>query len=177
MGGALGAATGAAIGSAVGDPAAGALMGAGLGAISGGIVGDQLDQIDADNRARIAAQMGRQVQAGAVDVSEVVAMTQAGVADELIANHVRIHGVNRPLHSQDLIYLQQQGVSSTVVQAMQQPPPAAAPQPTVIHRPAPPPSVLIVEDDPWCDPYWGPHYAHRRRHHPGMTWGFSYHNH
>lgn len=179
MGGAIGAGTGAIVGNAIGGQGpAGAIIGAGIGALSGGVIGSELDQIDAENRARIAATMGRQVQAGAIDVSEVVSMSRAGVAEELIANHVRIHGMNRPLTSQDLIYLQQQQVSPTVVQAMQAPPVRQASyqqvEPATVVVRQPPPTTVIVED-PWCaPPVYYYHGCHRPP--PGIGWGFSYHN-
>ena len=183
LGGAVGAGTGAIVGNAIGGAGpAGALIGAGVGALSGGLIGSELDQIDAENRARIASTLGRQVQTGAVDVTEVISMSQAGVADELIVNHVRIHGMNRPLNSNDLIYLNQQRISPTVIQAMQQPPVRQAtytsynePAPVVVHeRPAP---VVIVQEDPWCGP---PVYYHHHRRYcgppPGVSWGFTYRN-
>lgn len=182
VGGAIGAGTGAIVGNAIGGAGpAGALIGAGVGALSGGLVGSELDQMDAENRARIASTLGRQVQAGAVDVAEVVSMSQAGVSEDLIVNHVRIHGMNRPLTSQDLIYLNQQRISPAVVQAMQQPPPVrqatytsyTEPAPVIVRESRP---VVIVEEDPWCGP---PVFYHHRRYHcppPGMSWGFTYHN-
>ena len=122
FGGLLGAGTGAIVGNALGAPGAGAAIGAGVGALSGAAIGNGMDEVEAKNRAMIAQQLGRQVSASAVTVNDVVTMTKAGVNEELIVNHVRAHGVAAPLQANDLIYLQQQGVSPRVVATMQTPP-------------------------------------------------------
>jgi hypothetical protein len=149
FGGITGAGLGAVVGSAVGDPLAGAAIGAGAGAVTGAVVGDQLDQIEARNRAEIEARLGRPVAPGAVRLDEVVAMTKAGVSDDVIINHIRVHGSAQIPQTNDLIYLQQNQVSQRVIAALQQPPPA------VSAVPAPPPGVVV---QPCCvDPYpWGP---------------------
>ncbi len=153
IGGLGGAGLGALVGSATGHAGAGAAIGAAAGALGGAAVGGALDDIDAKNKAQIAASMnGRPVPAGAVSVVDVVNMTHAGVAEELIVNHVRAHGVNVALQSQDLIYLQQQGVSPRVVQAMQD----TGIRPVVYQTSAPPPVVV----ERVYDPYWGPYYRH-----------------
>jgi hypothetical protein len=156
LGGLLGAGTGAVVGSAVGHPGAGAALGAGVGAISGAAIGSAQDEMEAKNRAMIAQQLGRQVAAGAVTPNEVIAMTRAGVNEELIVNHIRAHGTAAQLQSQDLINLQQQGISARVVATMQ----ACPPQPPVMVQEAAPPPV-VVEGYPYG--YYGPPprpYAH-----------------
>jgi uncharacterized protein YcfJ len=175
FGGLLGAGTGAVVGNAVGNTGAGAAIGAGVGALSGAAVGSELDQIDAKNRAMIAQQLGRQVSANPVSIDDVVNMTRAGVDEELIANHVHTHGVNKILQAQDLIYLQQQGVSKRVISAMQEPPLRQAP-PTVIQQGTPPP--VIIEECPYGPPYWGPPYFYYRhyRPEPRVHWGLSFMN-
>src|SRR5215467_3933456 len=67
-GGLGGAGLGAIIGSATGHAGAGAAIGAAAGALTGGAVGGALDDIDAKNRAQIAAQMHQQIAAGAVSI-------------------------------------------------------------------------------------------------------------
>ncbi|MGD0653486.1 MAG: glycine zipper domain-containing protein [Thermoguttaceae bacterium] len=161
LGGVLGAGTGAAIGSACHNPLAGAAIGAGVGTITGAAVGSALDEQDARNRAMIAQQLGRQVSGNPVTIPDVINMTRAGVDEELIVNHVRIHGVAAPLQAQDVIVLQQQGVSKRVIATMQEPP-VVQPQPMVIQQ-APPPAV-IVEEYPYGRPYPGPPYYYYRRH-------------
>lgn len=175
LGGLLGAGTGALIGDASGNAGAGAAIGAGIGALSGAVVGSELDAIEAQNRAQIEAQLGRQLREGAVTVEDVVMMSENGVSDELIVNHVRANGMRQPPNTQDLIYLSQQGVSSRVVSAMQEPPRQREPEKVVVREPSPPVVVHEVYGPPvyHCPPrhYWR-HYRHR----PGVSWGISFSN-
>jgi hypothetical protein len=173
LGGLLGAGTGAAIGSATGHTAAGAIIGTGVGAISGAAVGGAMDEVEAQNRAQIEQHLGRQLAAGSVTIADVVNMTQAQVDETLIANHVRYHGMAAPLQANDIIYLQQSGVSPKVVAAMQEPPRVAQP---VYTTPGPPQTVIVA--DPYYPPpyYWGPppyRYHGYPRCRPGMTWGVT----
>ena len=178
LGGLFGAGTGAIIGDAIGGKAGpGAAIGAGLGAVAGGLAGAGLDEVEARNRAMIEQQLGRQVAAGAVRIDQVVTMTQAGVDDELIVNHIRAHGVARPLQTDDLISLQQQGVSTKVIKAMQEPPPQPA-RPAVIQEVPPP---VVIHEYSYGPPFWGPSCNHPRyyrpRHvRPGVSWGMSFYN-
>jgi hypothetical protein len=175
-GGLLGAGVGALVGNAVGNPGAGAAIGAGVGAVSGAAIGAGMDEVEAKNRAMIEQQMGRQVAAGAVTTDEVVNMTNAGVDDQLIINHVRAHGMAVPLSSGDLILLKQQGISPSVVEAMQSSPPRVAQGQVVVAQPAPQP--VIVEEYHYGAPYWGPPPYRYYRHHyppprPGVSWGVT----
>lgn len=177
LGGLTGAGVGAIIGDAVDEPLAGTAIGAGIGALTGSVIGQNLDEIEARNRAQIEARLGRAAPAGAVTVEDVVAMTQSGVDPDVIGTHVRIHGPARQLQPADLIFLQNNGVDKQVVQMMQNPPappgvlPASAAQP------------VIVEEHIHVDP-WGPPRPRRFRHHhyrhrhskPGVSWGLSFHN-
>ncbi|MGW8258366.1 MAG: glycine zipper domain-containing protein [Thermoguttaceae bacterium] len=175
FGGLLGLGTGAAVGSALHNPVAGAAIGTGVGALSGAAVGSALDEQDAKNRALIAQQLGYQVSGNPVSIADVVNMTRAGVDEELIANHVRTHGVAAPLQAQDLITLQQQGVSKRVISAMQEPPQRQTP-PVVVQQGAPPP--VIVEEYRYGPPFWGPprYYYHHYRPRPAVHWGLSFGN-
>ncbi|HWA98819.1 MAG TPA: glycine zipper domain-containing protein [Pirellulales bacterium] len=137
LGGAGGAGVGALVGSASGHAGTGALIGAGVGALSGGLVGNGLDQIEARNRAQIAAQMGRQLPPGGVQVNDVIAMSQSRVDEELIVNHVRSNGMAHPLQAGELIALEQQGVSKNVILAMQSAPPRVAAPPAAVVAPGP----------------------------------------
>ena len=147
-GGLIGAGTGAVVGHALGNTAGGALVGAGGGALSGAAIGNGMDESEAQNRAMIAQQLGRQVDPGAVTISDVIAMKQANVNEDLMINHIHAHGMAAPLQTNDLINLPQQGISSRVIAAMQESPPRQ--QPVVIQQ-APPP--VIVEEYPG---YYGP---------------------
>ena len=169
LGALAGAGAGAIIGDATGGNAGtGALIGAGLGTITGAAVGDAMDEMQAQNRAEIAAQLGRQVQSGAATTQEVVAMTQAGVNPQLISNYVRTSGLARPLTANDVIYLHNQGVATEVIDVMQNPPvPAAVAQ-------VPPPPVVVQEHyygAPYCRPHFG--YYHHPRQRPRTSFGFS----
>ena len=148
VGGLAGAGAGAVVGHAMGNTAAGAAIGAGVGALTGAAIGNSQDQAEARNRAIIEQQIGRQL-AGAVRVDDVIAMTRAGVAPELIMNHVRAHGMVAPLQANDLIVLQQQGVDSRVIATMQTTPPVAG-QPVIVQQDPPP----VVVDDYYGRPYY-----------------------
>ena len=141
LGGVTGAGVGALVGSSVRHPLAGALVGAGVGAISGAAVGTGLDQIEARNRAAIAATMGRPVPPGAVAINDVISMSEAGVSENVIINHIRYNGVQHPPQTGDLIALQRANVSPRVIEALQAPPAqtVAAPPPPAVYPPPPPP--------------------------------------
>jgi hypothetical protein len=175
FGGLLGGGTGAIVGNSLGNPLAGAAIGAGVGALSGAAVGNALDEQDARNRAMIAQQFGQQVSATPATVNDIINMSRAGVNEELIANHVRIHGMAAPLQAQDIIALQQQGVSTRVIAAMQEPP-IRQTQPVVMQQGAPVP--VIIEEYPYGRPYWGPpcYYYHHYRPAPSMHWGVGFSN-
>ena len=169
LGGLGGAGLGAIIGKQTGNTGAGAVIGAAAGAITGAAVGNELDEIDARNRAMIEQQMGRKISAAAVTMHDVVSMSQAGVGDELIVTHLRSHGMAAPPSAQQIIELKQAGVSDRVVQAMQTsplPPTGPPPGAPVIGAP------VIIEEHYYGPPrpywprgYWGG-YRHR-----GPRWG------
>ncbi len=175
-GGLTGAGVGALIGDAVGETAGGAAIGAGIGALTGGAIGGALDDIEARNRAEIAAQLGRPVAQGQATVGEIVAMSRAGVDPRLIVNYVSNSGMAQPVTAQDVIYLTQQGVAPDVIQAMQTPRVAQA-APGFI---APPPRPVIIEEHHYGPAYSHPHhfhyYHHHHRHHhgPRVGWGISF---
>ncbi len=119
-------------------------------------MGGSLDEIEARNQAEIASRLGHPVAPGAVSIDDVVAMTRAGVPEEVIVTHVQTHGVIAPLQATDLILLQQQGVSPRVVQSMQNPPQVAAPaaygQPVVVAQPYPAPVPVYYAPPPYFYP-------------------------
>ena len=170
-----GAGVGALVGSATGDAGTGALIGAGVGALTGNVVGGAMDDIEARNRAQIAATMGRPVAVGAATPGEVVAMSRAGVDPQLMVNYINNSGVAQPASPQDVIYMTQNGVPPMVIQAMQTPRVAQAPAVVV---PPPPPGPVVVEEvyygPPPCfgpPPYWG-----HRHCGPRVGWGVSFSN-
>jgi len=152
IGALAGAGTGAIIGHATGNTGAGTAIGAGIGALTGAAVGTAMDDIAAQNRAQIATQLGRQVQAGAANINEVVSMSRAGVDSRLIQNYVRTSGVVQPISAQDVIFLHNQGVATDVIQAMQTP--TVPNGPVVAGRPP-----VIVEEHYYGPPaYYAPHF-------------------
>src|SRR6476469_7075927 len=156
FGGLTGAGVGALAGHAAGNTGAGALIGSAVGALTGAAVGEHIDADLARSRAEIEARMGRQM-IGAVTPQDVIAMTQAGLSDDVIATHIRANGVAQPLQVNDLIGLRNMGVRDSVINAMQQTPPrgaqfAQAAQPVAIY-PAYPPPVVVA---PPYYPVWGP---------------------
>jgi hypothetical protein len=121
---------------------------------SGAPIGTTLDDIDARNRADIAAQLGRPVAPGPATPAEVAAMTHAGVDPRFIISYINRSTNMNPITAQDVIYLHEQGVNEQVIQAMLTP--GAAYSRSEIARTMPP-RILIIEE-PW--PYYGyPHYG------------------
>jgi hypothetical protein len=177
-GGLAGAGIGAIVGNSVGNPLAGTAIGAGIGALTGNAIGTAMDDMQAQNRAEIAAHLGRPVAQGAASVEEVVAMSRAGVDPQLIANYVNNSGVARPINAQDVIYMHQQGVPTGVIDTLQRPQVAAAPQPTYV---AQQPRPVIVEEIHYGAPYYCPtprhyYYHHRHHHEPRVGFGISFSN-
>ncbi len=168
IGALAGAGTGAIVGNAVGNTGAGAAIGAGIGALTGAAVGSTMDEMQAQNRAAIASQLGRQVSVGAATTEEVIAMSRAGVGPRLIQNYVRTSGFSQPLAASDVIYLHQQGVATEVIQTMQNPPV----QQTAI---AACPPAYIEEHHYGPPPYYGPRYGYHHGYHrgPRFSWGVS----
>ena len=111
--------------------------------------------------------------AGAVTADDAIAMTRAGLSDDVITAHIRANGVAQPPQVNDLINLRNQGVSDAVITALQT---TRAPV-AVVRAPPPPPPVIVesVHYDPWCYPPPWRHHHHHRRHRPGVTWGFHFH--
>jgi outer membrane lipoprotein SlyB len=170
LGGAL---AGAAIGENNGNALAGAVLGAAGGGLAGAAIGDAMDAEIARNQAIIEERMGRRM-ANAVSVADVVAMTQAGLSDDVIVTHIRAHGVAQSPQVDDLITLRNARVSDSVINAMQEPPPSVAP---VEYRTAP---VIVEEHYVYPPPRWyyrHHHHHHRRHRQPGVAWGFEFHDH
>jgi hypothetical protein len=139
-----------------------------VGTISGGAIGASVD--DEIDRARVEAQIGRQLAAQAT-IGDVLAMSQAGVGDNVIIAHIQTSGVAQKPSPEDVIYLKNAGVSDAVVLAM-----LKGPSPSVVYKSAPAP--VIVEEHYYSDchsPYWRHyHFGHRHRHHGSrVSWGVS----
>jgi len=174
FGGLTGAGVGAAIGSASGKTGEGAVIGTAVGALTGAAVGSSLDEINAQNQALIEQRLGRRM-VGAATINDTIAMTKAGLGDDVIITHLRTNGLAGVLTASDLIALKQAGVSDRVLQAMQES--TAVPPPVAM--PVAQPPVIVQEHyyaRPWPEPCYRPHPWHYRHAHrpPSWSWGFSY---
>ncbi len=174
LGALTGALGGAAIGQHNGDTASGAILGTAVGALAGSIVGDTIDYEAARSAEIIEQRMGRRL-AGAVQLNDVIAMSQAGLSENVIATHIRANGVASPPSVGDLITLRNAGVSDSVIQTMQQTPlPASQVSgPVVVHQPGP----VIIEEHHYVEPPFPFHGHHHRSHgprHRGVHWGVSF---
>jgi hypothetical protein len=117
-------------------------------------MGASLDDIDARNRAGIAAQLGRPVAPGPATPAEVVAMTHAGVDPRFIVCYINRSTNMSAVTAQDVIYLHDQGVNEQVIQAMLTP--GSAYTRSEVARSMPP--QLYIVEDPWW-PYYYPRYG------------------
>lgn len=77
---------------------------------------------DARNRVAMERATGRPVMARPVTVSDVLGWHQSGVRDENIMTHIRTHGLYQPLQGQDILTLQNHGVSVEVIRSMKEHP-------------------------------------------------------
>lgn len=77
---------------------------------------------DARNRIAMEKSTGRPVAARPVTVNDVLGWRQAGVPDSNIITHIRTHGLYQPLQGQDVLTLQNHGVSVDVIRAMKEHP-------------------------------------------------------
>jgi hypothetical protein len=157
LGGLTGAGVGALVGDAAGNAGAGAAIGTAIGAITGTAIGENIDADMARSKAEIEARMGRQMQ-GAVTPQDVIAMTQAGLSDDVIATHVRANGMAQPLAANDLIQLRNMGVRDGVINIMQQTPPrmAQSNQPLAMYPATYPVAAAPVMVAPYGYPVYGP---------------------
>jgi len=175
FGGLTGAGVGAVVGDATGHPGAGAVIGSAVGAITGAAVGSGIDADVARSKAEIEARLGRQMQ-GAVTPQDVIAMTQAGLSDDVIVTHIRANGMAQPLQVNDLIGLRNTGVRDGVINAMQQTPPrlaqVAPAVPAYSAYPAYPAPVMVYQ--PWYPPPPPPAaFYYRGGPHGRVGWGVS----
>jgi predicted small secreted protein len=152
LGGLIGAGVGTAVGAATGDTGTGAVVGGLLGAGVGGLAG-----ADADDRERERADIRRaaaeaQATPGPVGLTDVVQLTQRGVSDDVIVNHIRTSRATYRLSTADIEMLKANHVSDRVINEMMNsqsrigPPP---PRTVIVHETAP--TTVIYERGP----YWG----------------------
>jgi surface antigen len=174
LGGVGGALAGAAIGRNNGDTAIGALVGGAVGLFTGAAIGNSVDE-----RERRAAYQNQQqyLYSRAASANDIISMSQSGVAEEVIINHIRENGIQRRPEVSDVIALHRQGVSERVITAMQTASeggrPIAPPQPVYRARP------VVVEEyyyvrPAYCPPPHFHHYHHHHHPHSHVHWGFSF---
>ena len=108
-GGLIGATAGGIIGYQSGNPVAGAAIGAAVGALGGGLVGSAMD--DSDKKALA-------VNPDYLTIVKIADMGKQGVPDSVIISEIqRTHSVYQ-LNSEIINYLQQNKVSSKVIDYM-----------------------------------------------------------
>jgi hypothetical protein len=137
-GGALGAGIGALAGRCPGAALAGGLIGAGAGGLAGAAV-------DANREKKAERAAAADAALRAPSLEDIVKMTQAAVPPNQIIDQIRTSRVVYRLTSDQIVWLNQQGVHPSVVAEMQ----ATAyrsPQ-RVVYTSAPPP-VVVVEPGP-----------------------------
>lgn len=142
-GGGIGAGTGALIGRASGHTGLGAAVGGIIGAVSGGLVGNAVDEAKAEARAAAAANPPR----APLQPVEIVQMAQQRIDDGIIISQIRNTGSVYHLSAQDIVWLNQNGVSEPVIREMQ----ATAGRPVgrvQVVRPVYPAPVYVVEPPP-----------------------------
>jgi hypothetical protein len=80
--------------------------------------------------------------AASQDLQEIVKFTQAHMTDDVIVSYIKNSGKTYSLSADDMLYLNSQGVSQTVLSALLAAKPAGAPAPeTPAPAPAPPPAA------------------------------------
>jgi hypothetical protein len=110
------------VGKQLGNTGAGAAIGAITGLAAGGLIGKDEDlREERDNAQRQAAyQQDLRIREGrAVSNDQIIQMSQAGLSDSIICNEIRTHGGKFDTSPNAIIYMQQAGVSNTVITAMQ----------------------------------------------------------
>jgi hypothetical protein len=144
-----GALAGGALGTGIGALAGGrhsgtaALAGGLIGAAAGGLTGAA---VDASNNKKAQQTAAAQVAARAPTYEDIVRMTQSGVPDREIIDQIRTSGAIYHPNSDQLVYLNQNGVHEAVISELQATayarPVYVRPAPVVYVEPAPPPPVI-----------------------------------
>lgn len=188
VGGLGGAIAGSIIGDHNDEAGAGAVIGGALGAVAGAIMGNATDRDAAAMRYQTPSAYGAAPSyqpaypRGAVSPQDAIEMTRAGLADNVIINHVHQYGVQRPLEVNDIIQLHQQGVREPVISAMQRAQvgsgtgaQASAPAPVIVqpqYHVAP--SYIVPVEPAWYPHYYHHHHFHPRHHHSSVRFSFGF---
>ncbi len=189
----LGGVTGALIGGVVGhqnrETTEGALIGGAVGAIAGGVIGNKRDQVYRqqqyyqpqpsyttyhEHRTYVQAPPQQRiiVTRRPVTTSEVINMTRSGVSDAVIVAHMQTNGIAMQPDVNDVILMNQEGVSDYVVNAMQSGGRVTTvyQQPTTVYRTYPQPAPVVVREEIHYpqqvyqarQPSYRPYYVERR---------------
>jgi hypothetical protein len=138
-GGAIGAGVGALAGRCPGAAVVGGLIGAGAGGLAGAAV-------DANREKKAERAAAADAALRGPSLEDVVKLTQAAVPPGQIIDQIRSSGIVYRLTPDQLVWLNQQGVHSSVIQEMQS---TAYRSPRrVVYTSAPPPAVVVVEPAP-----------------------------
>lgn len=188
MGGVAGALLGGVIGHQNHETTEGALIGGAVGALAGGVVGNQQQKAEREryynsqyyhapnvvyttpvyheHRTYVQVPQQRVVTRRPVTTAEVINMTRSGVSDAVIVAHIQSNGVALRPDVNDVILMNQEGVSDYVVTVMQQ---QGTGYRTVTTYPQPAPVVVqekvYVQPTPVYQarqPSYRPYYVQRR---------------
>ncbi len=172
VGGLTGAALGTVVGVAEGKPLEGALIGGTGGAAVGGILGNTVDADVAAERAYVDGYRQQQL-ANAVNINDVIAMSQSGLDDQIIINQISSVGLAQRLNTADLVTLSQSGVSQAVISAMQNSQGFRSPVAPAQFRDR---SPVVVEHVYGPRPYFhrGPHYRRPYSRSSRGGWGVQF---
>ena len=133
-GGTIGGLAGLGVGILTRNPAAGLAIGAGSGALIGNAVGANKDAQQAKAAAQYAA-------AHMMSINDVVSLSARRIPDQQIIQQILSTNTWFNLTTSDLTYLNDNGVSPTVISVVQQ---RSGPRPPVVYGPPPPPPVVYA---------------------------------
>ena len=171
MGGVAGALLGGVIGKQSNDTTEGALIGGAVGALAGGAIGNQRQQAERqryynsqrvyptyhEHRTYVQVPQQRVVTRRPVTTSEVINMTRSGVSDAVIVAHIQSNGVAMRPDVNDVILMNQEGVSDYVITMMQQSgtgyrATTTHQQPTTVYRTYQPSTPVLVQEEYYVQP-------------------------
>lgn len=121
VGGATGAVAGTMIGAQTGNAGKGAVIGTMAGMVAGNLIGQDMDQQEIAQE-KYYTEAYASAEARAVTISQLLELSDAGVADDVIIATIRQNGVREQLSTEDIITLTRRNVSSDVIKAYQTPP-------------------------------------------------------
>jgi hypothetical protein len=117
----VGAIGGAILGGLTGRPLAGAALGAAAGTAVGGIAGSEAAEQQRRTDVQIAAATAAaQPAVPAPTLPEIVELTRNGTTDDIIIGQIQNSGAVYRLNSNDILYLEREGVRGPVIRALQQ---------------------------------------------------------